>query len=86
MARKSNFKTLLFFFLFTQEKRHFPTNVLLPSLIFFQGTYSFEPTEYIGRWYTLANAPFFWQREKDRCVWANYTLVEDYVKVVKRMF
>merc|ERR1712170_62261 len=29
--------------------------------------------EYIGRWYNIANLPFFWIDGDNYCPWANYT-------------
>lgn len=47
------------------------------------GTTKFIATEYIDRWYNLANSPFPFMNNLDTCPWANYTLMDDgTVKVV----
>merc|ERR1711879_56303 len=47
------------------------------------GSTNFDAVAYMGRWYQIAAAPFFWSNPKDTCTWANYTLLDDgSVKVV----
>merc|ERR1711879_586298 len=37
------------------------------------GTSNFNVDEYTGRWYNIANLPFFWMDGNNLCPWANYT-------------
>merc|ERR1712071_475347 len=38
-----------------------------------KGSSKFNVDEYIGRWYNIANLPFFWMDGDNYCPWANYT-------------
>merc|ERR1712046_87458 len=45
-----------------------------PSVV---GTTKFNPETYLGTWFNMANAPFFWQPDADSCITAQYYLAPD---------
>jgi len=47
------------------------------------GSSNFELDSYLGTWYNIANSPFFWMSNKNRCVTAEYSMNDDdTIKVV----
>ena len=41
------------------------------------GSENFNLDSYLGKWYNIANSPFFWMSNKDRCATAEYSLNND---------
>lgn len=41
------------------------------------GSSNFDLDSYLGTWYNIANSPFFWMSNKNRCVTAEYEMNED---------
>ena len=42
------------------------------------GTSNFNQNSYLGKWYNVANSPFFWMDSENQCPWAIYNKGTEY--------